>query len=363
MDTNQVNFWLSINAANFAPSTLPIVKSKLEQIDDTQMMFLQSVSFKKPSTIFLIAILLGWERFFLGDIVLGIVKVVTGYGCGIWWLIDIFSAKKRAQQYNFAQFQKTTAFVSGSTSTPTISPTDTSVNSSTVAENANFEVFKAKATEISQNPVVARVKNILLSPKTEWETIDKENKPQGKMLTGYLLLLAAVPAVVSLLGYFLYGIFGDLPFGMAFGMGFKVAIMMYAVIVGGVFLTALVANLFADKFGSVKDFNKAFSMAAYTWTPICVAGILLIYPTLFLFWVWVIIGVLYGIFLIYTGIQPLLKTPFEQLTPYVAICAGGLAVAFFLLIIVLSSIFLGGTYFEVLSGLSYLGNFSNHYPY
>ncbi|MDR0833873.1 MAG: YIP1 family protein [Candidatus Symbiothrix sp.] len=341
-------------------------------MDDTQMMYLQSVSFQKPSTIFLIAILLGWERFFLDDIVLGIIKVITGYGCGIWWLIDIFSAKKRAQKYNFEQFQKATVFVGGNTNTPIVSLTDTTVNSSTVAENItanaetqssqyvaapanneNFETFKAKATEISQNPVVARVKNILFSPKTEWKTIDNENKLQGKVLTNYLLLLAAVPAIVSLLGYFFYGVFGDLPFGMAFGMGFKVAIMMYAVIVGGTFLTALVANLLADKFGSVKDFNKAFSMAAYAWTPMCVAGILLIYPTLFLFWAWVIIGVLYGIFLIYSGIQPLLKTPLEQLTPYVAICAGGFAAAFFLLLIVLSYVFLGELYFSILSYLSY----------
>ena len=111
MDANQINFWISINAENFAPEALPVVKGKLEQMDDTQMIFFQTVSFKKPSTILLIAIFLGWERFLLGSIGLGILKVITGYGCGIWWLIDVFTAKKRARKYNFKQFQKLTLFV------------------------------------------------------------------------------------------------------------------------------------------------------------------------------------------------------------------------------------------------------------
>ena len=111
MDSNQVNFWLSINAENFAPEALPIIKCKLEQMDDTQMMYLQSASFQKPSTILIIALILGWERFFLDDIGLGVLKIFTCFGCGIWWLVDIISAKKRAQKYNFNQFQKATAFV------------------------------------------------------------------------------------------------------------------------------------------------------------------------------------------------------------------------------------------------------------
>ena len=380
MDSNQVNFWLSINAANFAPEVLPTVKSKLEQLDDTQMMYLQSVSFKKPSTIFLIALLLGWERFLLDDIALGIVKVITAYGCGIWWLIDIFSAKKRAMKYNFEQFQKATTMVSGSGIPPapakesatqsalvTENPTDNERMQSqqyvAAPVNNNYATFTTSTTAKPLPPIVERVKNILLSPKTEWEAIDKENSPVNKTLTGYLLLVAAVPAVISLLGYFLFGIFGSMPFAYAFGMGIKVAIMMYAVVIGGAFITALVANLFAENFGSVKDFNKAFALAAHAWTPLCVAGVLLIYPVPFLFWLWVIVGILYGLFLLYNGIRPLLKTPFEQLTPFVAICAGSFAAAFFLLLIVLSYLFLGGTYFSILSGLDYMSNFSRHYPY
>jgi hypothetical protein len=40
----------------------------------------------------LLSIFLGWlgvDRFYMGNIGLGIAKLLTGAGCGIWWLIDV----------------------------------------------------------------------------------------------------------------------------------------------------------------------------------------------------------------------------------------------------------------------------------
>ena len=142
MNNNQTNFWLSVNAENFAPEVLPIVKSKLEQMDNSQMMYLQSASFKKPSTIFLIAFILGWERFLLDDIGLGVLKLITGYGCGIWWLVDIISAKKRAQKYNFEQFQKATAFIGG---------TGTQPMQSVASSNASTQTTTAQEFVLPEN--------------------------------------------------------------------------------------------------------------------------------------------------------------------------------------------------------------------
>ncbi|MCE1252441.1 MAG: TM2 domain-containing protein [Anaerolineae bacterium] len=47
---------------------------------------------KKQSTALILSILLGYlgvDRFYLGYTVLGIVKLITGGGLGVWWLIDI----------------------------------------------------------------------------------------------------------------------------------------------------------------------------------------------------------------------------------------------------------------------------------
>ncbi|MDR2868808.1 MAG: TM2 domain-containing protein [Bacteroidales bacterium] len=112
MDSNQLNVWLSINAENFTPEHLVVVKEKLEKLPDDKLFLIQTMPLQKPTTMLIIAILLGWERFWLDDIGLGVLKVITGYGCGIWWLIDIFSAKDRTRNYNFKKFVQMLSFIS-----------------------------------------------------------------------------------------------------------------------------------------------------------------------------------------------------------------------------------------------------------
>jgi len=163
MDNNQINFWLSINAENFATEVLPVIKSKLEQTDKNQMMFLQSASFENPSTILLIAIFLGWERFWLSDVALGILKIITGYGCGIWWLIDIFTAKRRTQKYNFRQFQKATSVVSDGVGTPNVVTTSTISETKQTIPNSEQYEFNAIPTVQNKNHFFGKIILIIVA--------------------------------------------------------------------------------------------------------------------------------------------------------------------------------------------------------
>lgn len=69
---------------------------------DTQKMIFQSqyASEKKDRGTSLILAVLGWDRFWLGDIGLGVLKYLTFGGCGIWWLIDIFTVGFRSDDFN-----------------------------------------------------------------------------------------------------------------------------------------------------------------------------------------------------------------------------------------------------------------------
>ena len=111
MEKRKVDIFISMNAENFTLQDLMIIKEKLEKMEDDKLFLIQGIEFQKPSTIFLIAVLLGWERFWLDDVGLGIVKVLTFYGCLIWWLVDIFSAKERAKKYNFKKFTQAMSFM------------------------------------------------------------------------------------------------------------------------------------------------------------------------------------------------------------------------------------------------------------
>ena len=103
--------FIGLNTENFHAYDLKMMREKLEKMEDEQFFMVQGSEFQKPSTIFLIAILLGWERFWLDDIALGIVKMATFNGCMIWYIIDIFSAKDRAKSYNFKKFTQLTSMM------------------------------------------------------------------------------------------------------------------------------------------------------------------------------------------------------------------------------------------------------------
>lgn len=105
MKQELIQQFLLQNGECFDPLQQAEIQKSLEEIPDEKSAIVLGGSYQKPTIILIIAILLGWERFFLDDIGMGVVKVLTGYGCGIWWLIDIFSAKKRAYEYNYKKFQ------------------------------------------------------------------------------------------------------------------------------------------------------------------------------------------------------------------------------------------------------------------
>ena len=94
------------NGECFDTVTLQDVQNKLSQLDDSKSALVMGLNLQKPTVILIIAILLGWERFFLDDIGMGVVKEITCYGCGIWWLIDIFSAQRRTYEYNYKKFNE-----------------------------------------------------------------------------------------------------------------------------------------------------------------------------------------------------------------------------------------------------------------
>ena len=110
MKPELVQAFMLKNGECFDTLAIQDIQNKLTEIDDSKSAMLMSLSLMKPTVILLIAIFLGWDRFFLDDIALAVVKVITCYGCGIWWLIDIFTAKKRTYEYNYKKFNETLVF-------------------------------------------------------------------------------------------------------------------------------------------------------------------------------------------------------------------------------------------------------------
>ncbi len=128
--------------------------------------------------------------------------------------------------------------------------------------------------------LIDRVKNILLTPKTEWEVIAGETTPTAALITGYVLPLAAIAAIASFIGVVLIGtsmgFLGTYRMPVTFGLALLIWHIVGAVV--AVFVLAFIIDALAPTFGATKSFPQALKVAAYSYTPGWVAGILAIIP-------------------------------------------------------------------------------------
>jgi len=166
--------------------------------------------------------------------------------------------------------------------------------------------------------IVARAKNICLTPGTEWPVIAGENTPAGTLITGYVLPLAAIGAVAGFIGGSIIG--RSLPFvgyyriSIVSGLGLAVFTLVMAVAL--VFILSFIIDALAPTFGGQKDRAQALKLAAYCYTPAWVAGVLQILPMLGILGV---LAGLYGIYLLYLGLPVLMKNPPDKSIPYTAV--------------------------------------------
>lgn len=190
--------------------------------------------------------------------------------------------------------------------------------------------------------LVDRAKNIIVSPKTEWEVVASEPADMGSILTSYVVPMALLPAIASFIGYAFIGIGG---FGGSIMAGVAYALIQLIATILGVLLTALVVNLLAPSFNSEKDLGRAMQLVAYSYTPAWVGGILNIFPAIG--WLGGLFG-LYGIYLMYLGFPHTMKTPQDKVVIYMIVAVIILIIVYMVLMGIITSIIFG------IFGLSFL---------
>ena len=105
MDKSKIDMYLTANAKYFEPSAIPIIRQKLENASDDIFVSLQACDLKDPTVLLIISILLGSlgiDRFMLGDVGMGILKLLTLGCCGILTIVDWFTISKKTKEKNLA---------------------------------------------------------------------------------------------------------------------------------------------------------------------------------------------------------------------------------------------------------------------
>lgn len=178
--------------------------------------------------------------------------------------------------------------------------------------------------------LVDRAKKMILTPRSEWEAIDLESTTTAELYKGYIVLLAAIGPLASLIGLSVFGI--RIPFLGAIHYSFmaalSTAILSYVFALIGVFLIALVIDALAPTFGGQKNPTQAFKVAAFFNTPGWIAAIFNIVPQLGIL---AVLALFYSLYLLYLGLPILMKTSKEKAIGYtvaVVVCAIVIAVVF-----------------------------------
>jgi hypothetical protein len=116
--------------------------------------------------------------------------------------------------------------------------------------------------------LIDRVKNMLVTPKTEWPVIAGEAPTVQSLYVGYILILAAIGPIAMALRLGL------------FGMGLGVAVISYVIGLLMTYLLAWIVDALAPSFGGEKNFIRSLQLTAYSFTAAWVAGIFHLIPVI-----------------------------------------------------------------------------------
>ena len=109
MDANKVDMFMMSNSKFFEGHNLFAIRERLLALDDDKWPMIQMVQFKDPTTALLISIFAGAygiDRFYIGDTGMGVGKLLTCGGVGIWAIVDWFLIQGATKQKNLEKFNQ-----------------------------------------------------------------------------------------------------------------------------------------------------------------------------------------------------------------------------------------------------------------
>ena len=103
-ERNFVDNFLMLNAKDLPAEKVYLLKEKLSKLSQDKFNMIQSIPLKDTTTMLIVSLFvgsLGVDRFMLGETGLGVLKLLTFGGCGIWTIVDWIIIVKKTKEYNF----------------------------------------------------------------------------------------------------------------------------------------------------------------------------------------------------------------------------------------------------------------------
>jgi len=105
METKDADQLLMMYSSKLSPEYIPTIKSRLLEMEHSTAILAFS-DLKDPTTALIISIcegliaINGISRFYIGDVGIGVAKLLTCGGCGIWWIVDLFLIQEATRRKN-----------------------------------------------------------------------------------------------------------------------------------------------------------------------------------------------------------------------------------------------------------------------
>jgi TM2 domain-containing membrane protein YozV len=109
MESQKVDMFIMSNGKFFESHHINMIRERLLALDDSKWAMLTTVQLKDPTTSLIISILagaFGIDRFMIGDTGIGVGKLLTCGGLGIWTIVDWFMIQKATREKNMQKVQQ-----------------------------------------------------------------------------------------------------------------------------------------------------------------------------------------------------------------------------------------------------------------
>ncbi len=106
MDISEANQLLALYGNRLPIESMEMIRKRLIEMDYS-IASIRMAQFKDPTMALILSVLvgsLGVDRFYIGDVGLGVGKLLTCGGAYIWWLIDLFMIQDATRRKNMEMF-------------------------------------------------------------------------------------------------------------------------------------------------------------------------------------------------------------------------------------------------------------------
>lgn len=164
--------------------------------------------------------------------------------------------------------------------------------------------------------ILSHLWGIYTQPKEEWKSIDKQHEGYFAALS-HIVIIALIPSAMA---YYASAHLGwDIGAGstadtirLTTNSAMAMSVAMYFGLIVGVIALAILIHELAKSFDAEPTYTQSLEIAAYTATPLFMAGFGAFYPELWFLMSVVLIGLTYSIYLLYTGVPIMLHIPEDK---------------------------------------------------